>query len=52
MNVIGYNAKDVTDLTAFKTQLREKFARVKMLLDIYILNTKPKFLGEKIEIDT
>jgi SanA protein len=51
MDVIGFNAKDVTDYTAFKTQLREKFARIKMLLDIYFLNTQPKFLGEKIEIN-
>ncbi|NBG65010.1 SanA/YdcF family protein [Acidiluteibacter ferrifornacis] len=52
MDVIGYNAKDVSDYSGFKTQLREKFARVKVLLDIYLLNTKPKFLGEKIEIES
>tara|TARA_R110002049_G_scaffold98598_7_gene240055 strand:+ start:842 stop:1474 length:633 start_codon:yes stop_codon:yes gene_type:complete len=50
INAIGYNAKDVTFQSGFKTQLREKFARIKLLLDIYILNTQPKFLGEKINI--
>jgi SanA protein len=33
-----------------KVQLREKMARVKVFLDLYILNTKPKFLGKKIKI--
>ncbi len=50
IQAIGYNAKDVSAYNGFKTQIREKFARVKVLLDIYILNTKPKFLGDKIEI--
>jgi len=34
----------------FKTKLREKFARVKVLLD-FAFGKKPKFLGEKIIID-
>lgn len=46
----GYNAKDVTYKYGFKTQLREKFARVKTCIDLFILNTQPKFLGEKITI--
>ena len=50
IHAIGYNAQDVNYKNGFKTQLREKFARVKLLLDIYILNTQPKFLGEKILI--
>lgn len=50
IQAIGYNARDVSAYNGFKTQIREKFARVKVLLDIYILHTKPKFLGEKIQI--
>lgn len=50
IEAIGFNAKDVSNQSGFKTQLREKFARIKVLLDIYILNTQPKFLGEKIDI--
>jgi SanA protein len=50
MNVIGYNAKDVDAYNGFKTQLREKFARVKVFID-FMFNKKPKFLGEKIAID-
>lgn len=49
LNTVGYNAQDVTTKFGFKTMLREKFARVKLLLD-KILNKKPKFLGEPIEI--
>lgn len=50
INAIGYNAMDVTYKSGFKTQLREKFARIKVLLDIYVLNTQPKFLGKKVHI--
>lgn len=46
---IGFNAKDVTKTQGFKTQLREKFARVKVFLD-YIFGVKSKFLGKKITI--
>ncbi len=49
INAIGFNAKDVNVNYGFKTRLRERFARVKMVLDL-IIGKKPKFLGEKIEI--
>jgi SanA protein len=45
---IGYVAKDIPNTpTAFKMQLREYLARAKAFLDLYILNTEPKFLGKK-----
>ena len=50
LNTIGYNAKDVDAYNGFKTKLREKFARVKVFIDL-TFNKKPKFLGEKIIID-
>ena len=50
MNTVGYNAKDVTAYYGFKTNLREKFARVKVFFD-FTVNKKPKFLGEKIIIE-
>ncbi len=50
IDAIAYNAKDVSRRYGLKVMLREKFARVKTLLDLYILPTKPKFLGEKIVI--
>lgn len=46
----GFNAKDVQVNYGFKTQIREKFARVKLFLDLYIWGTKPKFLGPKVKI--
>jgi SanA protein len=33
--------------TSFKVYLREYFARTKAVIDLYILNTAPKHLGEK-----
>ena len=50
LDVVGYNAKDVDAYNGFKTKLREKFARVKVFID-FMINKKPRFLGEKIEID-
>lgn len=49
IEAVGFNAKDVNVHYGFKTRLRERFARVKMVLDL-IFGKKPKFLGEKIEI--
>jgi len=49
INAVGFNAKDVNVHYGFKTRLRERFARVKMILD-FIIGKNPKFLGEKIEI--
>jgi len=49
INAIAYNAKDVSKRYGFRTQLREKLARVKMMLDL-LFGKKPKFLGEQIEI--
>ena len=48
LNAVGYNANDVK--SGFKVKLREKFARVKVFIDLMI-NKKPKFLGEKIIIE-
>ena len=49
INAIGFNAKDVNAYNGFKTNIREKFARVKVFIDL-IFDKKPKFLGDKIEI--
>lgn len=49
IDAVAFNAKDVNVHYGFKTRLRERFARVKMVLDL-ILGKNPKFLGDKIEI--
>ncbi len=43
----GYNAKDVSAKAGSKTRIREVGARVKMWLDVHILETRPKHLGER-----
>lgn len=50
IQAIAFNAKEVNKNYSFKTKLREYFARVKCVLDIYLLHTSPKFLGKKITI--
>jgi SanA protein len=52
MEVVAFNAKDVPGQYSMKTRIREYFAKLKAVLDLYILHTSPKFLGpeEKITI--
>lgn len=49
-NVQAYNAKDVNMRWGWKVHVREVLARVKMMLDIHVINKKPKFGGKKIKI--
>ncbi|MGR0482149.1 MAG: SanA/YdcF family protein [Candidatus Electronema sp. V4] len=46
----GYNANDVTVYYGFKTKLREVLSKVMCVLDVHILYTQPKFLGEKVSV--
>ncbi|MGC4014646.1 MAG: ElyC/SanA/YdcF family protein [Luteolibacter sp.] len=48
MDAIGFDARDVEGRGGFKTHFREIGARVKMWLDVKILGTRPRHLGEKI----
>lgn len=49
--VVGYNAAYVTGRSGWRTQLREKAARVKVFVDL-LLGVEPRFLGEPVEIGT
>lgn len=49
LNTVAFNAQDVSAYSGFKTNLREKFARVKVFVD-FLIGKEPKFLGEMIEI--
>jgi len=49
LNAVGFNAKDVDYLEAPRTRLREYFARMGAVVDLLIY-TKPRFLGEKVEL--
>ncbi len=50
MDAYGFNAEDVEIKAGFKTKLREVGARVKMWLDVHLLDTRPTHLGEKVEM--
>ena len=50
LNAVAYNAPKVINATR-KATSREYLARVKAVLDIYVLRKSPKFLGEKENID-
>lgn len=50
LEVYGYNAREVDAFNSMKTRLREELARVKTLLDVYVLDRQPHFLGDPIEI--
>jgi SanA protein len=50
LEVTAYNAERVSKSYGFRTHLREYFARVKAVLDVYVLHKQPKFLGEPVEI--
>lgn len=50
IDAIGFNAQEVNKNYSFRTRIREYFARVKCVLDIYVLHTSPHFLGDKINI--
>jgi len=50
LDVVGYNARDVAQYYGFKTNLREKFARVKVFID-FLFNKKPHFLGDPVVIE-
>lgn len=46
----GLDATDVPVALSVKTFLREKLACVKAVLDVNVLGTKPRFLGEKVRV--
>jgi len=50
IKAIGFEARDVTTRYGLKVQIREVFSRVKMMLDLYLLYTEPKFYGDNIKI--
>jgi len=49
LNAYAFNARDIPARYSMKTFIRERFARVKVFVDI-LFNKQPKFLGEPIEI--
>jgi SanA protein len=50
VDAIGYNAEDVRSIHRLRTMFREQLARVKTVLDVSLLRTRPKFLGPRVEV--
>jgi SanA protein len=49
VQAVAFNAKEVEIKDGLKTWMRERFARIKMVIDL-MFHKKPKFLGKKVEI--
>lgn len=50
IDAVGYCAKDLANRHGHATRAREQLARVKTILDLYLLNRQPRFLGEPVEV--
>ena len=50
LQAVGYCSRDVPFKWAKKTLAREVVSRVKACLDVYVLHTKPRFYGQKEQI--
>lgn len=50
LDAIGFCAQDVSSPVNFRTQAREQLARVKTILDLYLLRRQPTYLGTPIQI--
>ena len=51
MDAIAFAATDVPFRSAINAHIREWLARVKVILDLYILHTQPKHLGAKEQLN-
>lgn len=50
LKCVAFNAEKVSKSYGLLVSIREKFARVKMMLDFFF-NVSPKFLGDPVEIN-
>ena len=50
LDAVGFASRPVAEIYARKTVWREYFARVKAVLDVYVLNTQPRFYGPRVAI--
>ena len=50
MNAVGFNARDVGGAAGARVGFREVLARVQVVLDLYVLDTQPKFYGPPVNI--
>lgn len=50
IEAVGFNAQDPSAYQGIRTRVREVFARLMGVLDLYILDKGPKFLGQPVNI--
>jgi SanA protein len=50
LQAVGFNAPDVSLQLGLKVQVREVAARLKAFLDVFVLHTQPKHLGDPIRL--
>ncbi|MBL9153635.1 MAG: YdcF family protein [Verrucomicrobiales bacterium] len=50
IDAVAFDAPDVARLGGRKTKVREVFARAKTVADVWLLNTKPRFLGPPVAL--
>ena len=50
LDAVAFCSVKVSTLFSARTRVREVGARVKAALDVYVLKTRPRFLGEPVEI--
>ncbi len=50
IDAVGFNARDVETLGGFRSRLREHLARFKTVLDVWVLDTEPRFLGREVAL--
>jgi SanA protein len=50
LDAVGFNAPDVTGRHGLRTRVRELFARIKTVLDVWILRTGPRFYGPPVRL--
>lgn len=50
IEAVGFNARDVGGAAGARVGFREVLARVQVVLDLYVLDTQPKFYGPPVNI--
>ena len=50
LDAVAFSSEKVSTRFSARTRVREVGARVKAALDVYVLRTGPRFLGEPVEI--
>ena len=50
IDALGCSSRDVPWRISVKTRVREWASRVKAVVDVYVLRTKPRFLGEPVRL--